>query len=223
MNAYIVTQSKIDFRLSGNWNSPEWRDIPTLSIDNFLPESSGQRPLTYVKLLHDRTSIHVFFKVKDCCVRCTHTGYQAHVWKDSCVEWFVRPKPDKGYFNFEVNCGGSLHASYVEDPARLPDRSLKKSTPLSTERCSSITIFHSLPAIVEPEITVPTEWLIELAVPIPLFEHYLGPLENLTGQEWRANFYKCGDETSHPHWAAWNPVTEKNFHLPHEFGKITFC
>ena len=27
---------------------------------------------------------------------------------------------------------------------------------------------------------------------------------------WRANFYKCGDDTSHPHWAAWSPLKKVN-------------
>ncbi|MEW6117215.1 MAG: carbohydrate-binding family 9-like protein, partial [Nitrospirota bacterium] len=41
-------------------------------------------------------------------------------------------------------------------------------------------------------------------------------------REWRANFYKCGDATSHPHWASWAPVEALNFHLPHCFGTICF-
>jgi hypothetical protein len=43
------------------------------------------------------------------------------------------------------------------------------------------------------------------------------------GNLWRANFYKCGDDTSHPHWAAWSPVDELNFHLPRCFGRLGFA
>ena len=35
-------------------------------------------------------------------------------------------------------------------------------------------------------------------------------------------FFKCGDKTSHPHWASWNPVDELNFHLPRCFSEIIF-
>ena len=145
----------------------------------------------------------------------------AEVWKDSCVEWFVQPKPDKGYFNFEVNCGGSLYASYVEDPRRI-DKKLRKATHLPLETCLAIGIYHSMPATVEPEIAGPVEWFIELAIPVKTFEPFIGQVGPLAGQEWRTNFYKCGDETSHPHWAAWSPVSELNFHRPQEFGIIRF-
>jgi hypothetical protein len=41
---------------------------------------------------------------------------------------------------------------------------------------------------------------------------------------WRANFYKCGDKTSHPHWLTWNPVDKPrpDFHLPQYFGTLVF-
>jgi hypothetical protein len=173
------------------------------------------------KSLYDEHSIHVFFKVSDRYVRAVHTGYKAEVWKDSCVEWFVQPKVDKGYFNFEVNCGGSLHVSYVENPSRV-DKKLKKSTPLPFDTGKNVEIFHSLPAIVDPEIMDPVPWIVKLRVPFAVMEPFVGPLGNPAGQAWRANFNKCADQSSHPHWATWSPVTELNFHRPWEFGEIRF-
>jgi len=42
--------------------------------------------------------------------------------------------------------------------------------------------------------------------------------------EWRVNFYKCADDTSHPHWLTWSPVDlpEPNFHHPQSFGILQF-
>jgi hypothetical protein len=48
------------------------------------------------------------------------------------------------------------------------------------------------------------------------------PLGPMSSQSWRDNFYKCGDQTSHPHWASWSPVDDLNFHLPRCFGTICF-
>jgi hypothetical protein len=44
------------------------------------------------------------------------------------------------------------------------------------------------------------------------------------GVTWRANFYKCADKTSHPHWLTWAPVNypKPKFHLPEYFGRIEF-
>jgi hypothetical protein len=57
-------------------------------------------------------------------------------------------------------------------------------------------------------------------LPFKFFESRTGSLGNVSGQTWRANFYKCGNLTSHPHWASWNPLAFKNFHLPEYFGRI---
>jgi len=46
----------------------------------------------------------------------------------------------------------------------------------------------------------------------------------LAGTEWRANCFKCADETSHPHWASWAPIGEAlNFHQPQYFGVFHFA
>ena len=40
----------------------------------------------------------------------------------------------------------------------------------------------------------------------------------------RANFYKCGDNTTKKHYLTWNPVKTKNpdFHRPEYFGLLNF-
>ena len=46
-------------------------------------------------------------------------------------------------------------------------------------------------------------------------------IDRASGQVWRANLYKCGDQTSHPHWASWAPIGEAlNFHQPGFFGGL---
>jgi hypothetical protein len=49
------------------------------------------------------------------------------------------------------------------------------------------------------------------------------PLTIENGNLWRANFYKCGHDTSHPHRGAWSPVDELNYHLPRCFGRLGFA
>jgi hypothetical protein len=45
-----------------------------------------------------------------------------------------------------------------------------------------------------------------------------------SGVRWKANFYKCADKTSHPHWLTWSPVDypTPKFHLPQFFGTLEF-
>jgi len=218
---YSVLSVSQAFELQKQWDSPLWRQVPVLPIAAFRPESSNHRPQTDAKLLCSPVALHGFFRVRDSYVRCVHYLFQQAVYKDSCVEFFVQPKPDGGYFNFEFNCGGAMLASYIVDPTRV-EHGFRDFTRLTPEQGSQVSIYHSLPTLVEPEITDNITWFIEFRIPFTLLEHYAGPLGEIKRQVWRANFYKCGDETSHPHWAAWSPVDELNFHLPRCFGKIRF-
>jgi hypothetical protein len=51
--------------------------------------------------------------------------------------------------------------------------------------------------------------------------HQLKSLKNI---KCKANFYKCGDELSQPHYLSWNNIKsgKPNFHLPEFFGEINF-
>ena len=206
----------------GNWNAAPWGGVAPLELTHFRPEGTDHRPRVQVKLLHDGRAVGAFFRVEDRYVRSVQTELHSSVCTDSCVEWFTRPRPDKGYFNFEVNCGGTLHASYIEDPSRAPS-GFKKWRPLPADTCSQIEIAHSMPRVVEPEVAGPVTWTLALRVPLAVFEEFVGPLAPLSGQTWTANFYKCGDKTSHRHWASWAPVAELNFHRPQDFAPIAFA
>ena len=186
--------------LQGAWDGPVWERANELEITCYHPKSSQHHPRVRVRMLHDDTNIYLIFRVADRFVRCIRTDYQAMVCCDSCVEFFVQPHPDtRGYFNFEINAIGTLLVSYVEDPTRCPD-GFAKFARLPWSVGSTIRVFHSLNGVIYPEITEPVDWTVEYAIPRTLFEAYLGPLGPLSGQVWRANFYKCADETSHPHW-----------------------
>jgi hypothetical protein len=218
---YIVHHTTVPQGNKGDWNGPAWENVPHLELNCFRPEGSGHRPMAKAKLLYDSKQLKCIFQVQDQYVRCIHTEFQGPVYQDSCVEFFVQPKPDYGYFNFEFNCGGTLLASYITDPTRI-GTDLKEYAPLTRNEVEQIDIYHSLPRKVFPEIQQKVTWQIEVSIPFLLFEKYIGPLPDIQGNTWRANFYKCGDQTSHPHWASWSPVTELNFHLPVCFGNICF-
>ncbi len=187
-------------------------------VSHVRPESSDHAPETIFRVLHDGASLYVRFDVSDRYVRSVHTAFQSPVCRDSCVEFFVQPKAGTGYFNFEVNAGGTLLLYYVEDPARTA-RGLAKYTPVPEAWGSQVEIRSSLPRVIEPEIATPVAWRVCYKVPLALFESFVGDLGR-DGGLWRANFYKCGDETSHPHWLSWAPVPELNFHLPACFGEL---
>ena len=219
--AYDIFTARYRPEMKGRWDGAAWQKLPTLRVSNFRAESSNHRPWTTVKLLYSSDGLHGLFMVRDRYVRCIRNRFQDKVYKDSCVEFFVQPKSGRGYFNFEFNCGGTLLAAYIVNPTRVKS-GFKEFTPLSSEDARQIQIFHSLPEVIDPEITDESLWFVEFYIPYTLFEKYVGPIAPVAGQTWRANFYKCADESSHPHWAAWAPVDEMNFHLPRCFGQLHF-
>ena len=198
-----------------------WPVDPTLYVRRFRPERTSHRPVTEVRLLYDDMALYGLFCVQDRYVRCVREGLQVPVCRDSCVELFVQPGGRGGYFNFEFNCGGAALASYITDQRRTPD-GFADFARLSVAECRRIELGHTLDGPIDPEIEHPLDWALACRIPFGLIESYSGVPPPRPGVVWRGNAYKCGDETSHPHWAAWSPVPELNFHDPQAFGDLLF-
>lgn len=214
---YTIRATTSRPHLDGQWDSPVWQKAETARIEWFHPKSSEHHPKTEARALYSDAGIHVIFRVEDRYVRSITTEYMGPVYKDACVEFFVQPKADKGYFNFEINCGGTLLLSYA---TRTAD-GRRNYDEVPPELGSRVEIFHSMPKTVEPELPGPVTWFVEYFIPFSLFEHYIGPLGIVAGQTWRGNFYKCAENNSHPHWGAWSPVgDELDFHQPDKFGQL---
>lgn len=217
-------QRTADSPLDADWDAAPWNGAETLTVSHFHPARPAEhRPLVNAKVLYNETGLFIFFRVEDCFVRSVATEYNDNVCWDSCVEFFVEPKPGLGYFNFEINAGGNILCSYALTADSAPDGQ-PKSTPLTNALLDQVIIRPSLPPVVDPEITEPTTWTIRYHLPLAVLEHHVGPLGDPAGQTWRANFYKCADHTSKPHWASWAPLGDVlSFHLPEYFQPIIFA
>ena len=99
--AYDIFTARHQPEMQGNWDGAAWQKVPALRVSNFRVESSIHRPWTTVKLLYSSDGLHGLFMVRNRYIRCIRHRYQDAVYKDSCVEFFVQPKTDRGYFNFE--------------------------------------------------------------------------------------------------------------------------
>lgn len=209
------------------WDGVSGEAIPTISVNWFHPRSSDHHPRVLARLAYDAQMLYGLFQVQDQYVVCRHTHYQDPVCTDSCVEFFVQPKPDKGYFNFEMNCGGALLLYYIEDPTPVskPDGTTEfvRYSKVPQALGSQVAVVPSQPPLVDPEVAGPVTWSIAFGIPVKLLETYCGSIGDPQGQTWRANFYKCADGSSHPHWASWSPVGDLlRFHQPSRFGFLHF-
>ena len=214
----------VDDRLALDPTAEPWADLPVAAVSEFHPASRpGPRPRTDVRLLHARDRLRALFDVEDHFVRCVHDEYQSMVSRDSCVEMFLQPPGGSGYFNFEFSCGGAMLLYYIEDPARHPDRIFSKFTPVPPDLGGQVVVASTLLPPIDPEIAGPVRWQLACEVPVRVLAPFVpGGLDRFAGP-WRGNFFKCGDDTSHPHWAAWSSIGPVcRFHQPERFGTIVF-
>jgi hypothetical protein len=221
MQACIVRRAPAGLSVADRWDDAPWAAAETVDIASFRPESSAHRPRTRARLLHTDGGLFGIFRVDDRYVRCVRRAFQDPVYQDSCVELFAQPRPGRGYVNLEMNCGGAILMSHVTDERRTKD-GFAAFRRLREDEGRQVLVRGSLPPVVDPEIDAPVEWELAFFLPTAVLEGCVGPIGPLAGQEWRANLYKCGDATSHPHWAAWSPVDALNFHLPRCFGVLRF-
>ena len=192
-------------------------------IEQFHPSSSDHRPAACCRIAHGPRTIYLRYEVTDKYVRCVHQGYQSSVWRDSCVEFFVQPKPDHGYFNFETNCGGQLLLKYIKDPFRDAHNVVQNTKDVPQSHIADLIVHASLPVPYESKGDEEVKWWVTVTIPIDFMQKYVGPLADLSGQTWRANFFKCGDDTPKPHFGSWASIGEKmEFHQPDKFGKLIF-
>src|SRR5690606_14661144 len=98
-------------------------------------------------------------------------------------------------------------------PERTPD-GFKAAVRVTADEARVVQVRSTLPRVIDPERTEPTRWTLQFFIPFALLEKFVGAIGNVRGQTWRGNFFKCAEDNSHPHWAAWSPVDEFNFHLP---------
>lgn len=214
-----VKKTNSSFIFEQGWCEGQWANANPLRLAHFMGARPEHFPDTQVKLLYDKDNLYVFFRVKDQYVRAVTEAFHDPVCQDSCVEFFFACGEDitKGYFNLEVNCGGTLLFYHQI-------RKGQGTRAVSTEDCRKIKVISSLPKKVDPEITQPIVWTVKYAVPIAVLKKYACVTPPGPGTVWKANFYKCADKTSHPHWLTWNPVDRPspNFHLPQYFGTMVF-
>jgi len=219
MSVYTVSKLSQSMKIDGDWNKPQWQNIKSADINNRMGDKPEFTPTVQAKMMYDNENLYVIFRVNDRNVRCVVTDYNGPVYEEPAVEFFFSPDPELAdrYFNLEINCGGTPLMHYN-------DFSAKTHNPLELEDIYKVEIAHSLPQVVDPEITEPVTWTIEYKIPLAMLEKYSKIIYPKPGISWRANFYKIAEKGTNIHFLTWSVVDnpEPDFHLPRFFGNIKF-
>ncbi|MDD4192736.1 MAG: carbohydrate-binding family 9-like protein [Mangrovibacterium sp.] len=172
------------------------------------------KPEVQFKITNDEHLIYLQFNVKEKYIRAVETVVNGNVYQDSCVEFFISPRADGKYYNFEFSCIGIPHVAYG------PDRYQRMMLPI--EIIEQMRVKSSLGTEPFEEKKGDIAWKLNVEIPITCFIH--DNLKSFEGLRARANFYKCGDATSEPHYLSWSPIetVKPDFHQYPFFGNLLF-
>lgn len=184
------------------------------AVDTVNWKDFSYKPWVRFNIAWGENEIYIKYYVRESNVKAEKSKTNEMVCEDSCVEFFVSPSDDGLYYNLEFNpigtalmgSGHGRHDSTRAD-ARIVD-GIRRLTSMGDSPFG--------------EISGDLQWTITLAIPLETFFHH--KTGSLKGKSFRANFYKCGDKLSNPHFVTWNPVgTEKpDYHRPEHFGILKF-
>ena len=168
------------------------------------------KPIVVFDIARGEKEIYIHYFVRGLSLRAMASADGEFLHTDSCVEFFVRPENELSYANFEFSCTGVCLA------ARGNGRHGR--TPLTSDEYKRIRRYSTVPKEVFAEKTGIHAWELTVAIPFELIGLDAANLP----EKIRGNFYKCADDTAHPHYLTWSPIhlPSPDYHCPEYFGEI---
>ena len=181
------------------------RALDPASIACYPWDESGYRPEARAFVGWDEGGLQALLCAWEATIQARETRVGGPVCVDSCLEFFFAPFPesDARYLNIEVNPAGTAHIGLGE--GRAPRR-----------------VWTEVPEGFDVSVSRHAGgwWAVRYTIPAAFLREIYGGVP-APGAAMRGNFYKC-DESLHPHFGAWNPVTtpQPDFHRPECFGVL---
>jgi hypothetical protein len=171
------------------------------------------KPRLKFRIAHTGDEIWLKYYVNEKNILAQETRTNGDVYKDSTVEFFISVD-GKNYYNFEFSCIGTIHIGYGEGR--------HNRTPVNPAIAEKIQIESTLGNQPFAEKSGDFNWEMMIRIPKTCFA--FDKIDTFSKLNATANFYKCGDETSDPHFVTWNAIGTENpdYHCPEYFGKIDF-
>lgn len=230
---------------------PEHR-IDTLNWRDSFPYAPDVR----FRIFHNGKTLFLQYDVAEKYTAALEAVDGNEVYKDSCVEFFMRVDGEHSYYNFEWNAAGTMYMTYR--PGRQSSEPAPKSILRSVIRESTIgpapIAQYAAPSVdSENNSSVDTEcrtvcrgtsgnadfigngpvsadskgangnkWRLRIAIPVEALWH--SGLNSFAGLKATANFFKCGDGLTIPHYLTWAPVhtAAPDYHRPEFFAPVEF-
>lgn len=177
------------------------------------PDAFPAKPQTEFYIARSDKALYIHFIAQEKQIKAIYSQDQDPVWQDSCVEFFCKIPGNENYFNFEFNCIGTC----LSTERRKRNEHVM---PISPKQMALIQRYPSLGTKTFAEKQGNFTWSLTVVIPFEILKLEIDNLPDTI----TANFYKCGDGTSVPHYVSWNPIKieKPDFHRPDFFGKLKF-
>lgn len=174
------------------------------------PDDFPYCPECNVRAVWCDKGLGILYNVKGLDLRALAMSDNGSVWQDSCCEFFVSDPCDGTYYNFEMNCIGTLLVS--------KRKSREDCVHYTAEKLKKVKRFTSLERKQVEINDKEFSWSVGMFIPFSL----IGIDKYHIPTSLKANFYKCGDLTAHTHFLSWSPIDapKPDFHRPDFFGTL---
>ena len=205
MRYTVVKTNVIDPDItSAEWQRAELGEIAANRWNEYAPA-----PKTTFRMLRGPEGISVMMHTEEKDLKCECDVENGNVFMDSCMEFFAAyDNTNPAYLNIEANSIGTTLAQ------------------LGTDRYDRVPADEFLggPVTVQAEVGADS-WSLLMHVTLEDLKklYKMDTSVFVPGYSFRANLYKCGDETAVEHYNMWNPVGTPNpdYHQSSFFGKMT--
>jgi len=169
-------------------------------------------PRVKFRIAHTGDAILLNYIIKETGTTAYATDDNGPVFRDACVEFFVSPTADNRYYNFELNCIGTLLIQGGRHGTRRPTAS-----PDILATVARHTTLGDQPFEIRNDTV---EWQASMIIPKEAF--FLDSISSFDGMTMTANFYKCGG--AQPNYMTWRAVNtaRPQFHRPEYFDTLRF-
>ncbi|MGI6732213.1 MAG: carbohydrate-binding family 9-like protein [Anaerovoracaceae bacterium] len=194
--------------IQGKSAEADFLKAETAQVTTF-PWNCQYQPITTAQMISMEDHFAIKMETNEKKPRIVVNELNGPVYTDSCMEFFFMPDPQHSnrYINWEFNPMGTLFIS------------------IGTNRFDRVNLdIPNYKELFNVKAWINLEgWGLEYKIPYKFLQGFFPEFSAKPGAMMRGNFYKCGDETEHPHYGVWADIDlpAPDFHSPDFFGTLS--
>ncbi len=213
--SHTVKTSKGKVVVDGDLSDKAWASATPITLLFPWEEQTGNKQRTTVRLLRDQNYLYVGYVCEDTDITATHENHDDPVYKDDCVEIFIRPsEQSESYIGLEMNARGVLFEYFYPYPGKNDHGFNLDGVLLKTQ----------LRGTLNQSTDQDQGWTLELAIPWQSLRKITAQLPPASREQWRVQINRWDGTEPNRRLSMWchSGWKKPNPHNPERFGKLIF-